>query len=143
MPEAIPMSEVLRGAESAPSVQRRALVVEDDSAIRSLVIAVLRRQGFAVDAVGNGRDALALLGEDGYSILVLDLTMPEMNGVELIEYLRQRDPRTLRRIVVITASVHRTRPDLPPEICQVLTKPFDLSDLHAAIESCAMDVDAE
>jgi CheY-like chemotaxis protein len=143
MSEAILTSEVLREAESAPSLERRALVVEDDPSIRSLVIAVLRRQGFAVDAVGNGREALALLGEDAYSIFVFDLTMPEMNGVELIEYLRHRDPRTLRRIVVITASVHRTRPDLPPEICQVLTKPFDLTDLHAAIESCATDVDAE
>jgi CheY-like chemotaxis protein len=143
MSEAILMSEVLREAESAPSVQRRALVVEDDPSIRSLVIAVLRRQGFAVDAVGNGREALALLGEDAYSIFVFDLTMPEMNGVELIDHLRTRDARTLRRIVVITASVHRTRPDLPPEICQVLTKPFDLTDLHAAIESCAADVDPE
>jgi CheY-like chemotaxis protein len=142
MSEVISTPEVSRDAQSLRSAERRALVVEDDLAIRLLVSAVLRREGFVVDPAVNGREALALLGDRTYAVIVLDLTMPEIDGVQLLESLRRRDERMLRRVVVMTAAVHRARPELPPEICHVLTKPFDLADFYAAITSCAADADA-
>ncbi len=123
----------------AGSDDRRVLVVEDDPAIRSLVLAVLRREGFTVDAAVNGREALALLDERAYALMVLDLTMPEMNGVELIDAIRRRDARMLRNVLVVTASVAGVRPDLPAEICHILTKPFELAEFHAAVASCVTE----
>jgi CheY-like chemotaxis protein len=142
MPQAILIPDASRALRPAASPQRRALVVEDDPAIRSLVLAVLRREGFVVDAAVNGRESLALLAERSYALMVLDLTMPEMNGVELIAYLRQRDARILSNVLVITASVAGTRPDLPDEICHILTKPFELTAFQAAVASCAAEVAA-
>jgi len=129
--------------EEAPvhSTERRALVAEDDLAIRSLITKVLGREGFTVDAVQNGREALTLLAERAYAVIVLDLAMPLVNGVELLEYLRRRDARSLRRVVIITASVPVVRPALPADICSILTKPFDLADFQAAVARCLAEVD--
>lgn len=114
MSEVILTPEVSRDAQPLRSTERRALVVEDDLAIRSLVSAVLRREGFVVDPAVNGREALALLGDRTYAVIVLDLTMPDINGVELLESLRRRDERMLRRVVVMTAAVLRAVPSCPP-----------------------------
>ncbi len=117
---------------------RRALVVEDDAAIRQLAAAVLRRERFAVDEACNGREALARLAqESAYEIVLLDVTMPEMGGIELIEHVRERVPTTLRRIIIITASLH-IRHLFPEGICKVVTKPFELADLIHAVHECAV-----
>jgi CheY-like chemotaxis protein len=105
-------------------------------------VTVLRREGFIIDAAVNGRDALALLAERAYAIIILDLAMPEMNGVQLLEYLRHRDAQTLRRVLVITASIPRVRPELPADVCHILTKPFDLSEFQAAVARCVADLDS-
>jgi len=117
---------------------RRALVVEDDKAIRTLAINVLHRVGFVVDGASDGREALRLVGADNpYAVIILDLMMPELNGLEVIDELRVRDPRLLDRIVVITAAVQIAHRGLPAELCRVLLKPFDLAEFQAAVIACA------
>jgi len=133
--------EALREGRSDLAAEPRALVADDDLAIRSLVTKVLRREGFTVDTAENGREALALLAERSYALIVLDLVMPQVSGVEILEYLRHRDARTLRRVVIITASVPRVRPELPADICHILTKPFDLGDFQAAVARCLAEGD--
>lgn len=114
----------------------RGLVVEDDDAIRFLTAQILRREGFAVDEGTNGREALALLSDREYDVVLLDLAMPEMNGLDVLDHVSRRMPQLLRRIIVITASLHLLRAGLPDGVCRVLTKPFDLGELTAAIGDC-------
>lgn len=114
----------------------RALVVEDDVAIRSLIAHLLRRDGFVVDVAAHGRAALELMGDGEYEIILLDLAMPEMNGMELLEHLRQRRSPALRRIIVMTASLHLLRELPTDELCRVVTKPFAVEDLRSAIADC-------
>jgi CheY-like chemotaxis protein len=142
MSEAILTPVLSREETPTHSAERRALVVDDDSGIRTLVVTVLRREGFTIDAAVNGRDALTLLAERAYAIIILDLAMPGMNGVQLLEYLRHRDAQTLRRVLVITASIPRVRPELPPDVCHILTKPFDLSEFQAAVARCVAELDS-
>lgn len=115
----------------------RALIVEDDPAIRALTAAVLRREGFVVDLATNGREAMPLLRQSHHDVIVLDLSMPEMSGIELLEYLGHSAPQTLRRVVVMTAAVHSVQHGLPHDICRIITKPFELTDFVAAVDGCS------
>ena len=137
MSHAFATPELSDQEKAARSIERRALVVEDDPGTRSLVSTVLVREGFTVDAAENGRDGLTLLCEGSYSVIVLDLTLPEIQGSDLLAYLLHRDARTLRRVIVMTASILNNRPELPAEVGHVLTKPFELADFHAAVAACA------
>jgi CheY-like chemotaxis protein len=115
---------------------RDALVVDDDAPTRALVAHLLQRDGFRVDTAADGAEALPLLRGRGYEVIVLDLAMPGMNGMELLEHLRHRMPAALRRIVVVTASLHLLRHGFPEDICRVITKPFTLDQFRAAIIDC-------
>jgi hypothetical protein len=80
--------EALRGARSAASV----LVVDDDDSIRNLFQIVLTGGGYEVVAARNGREALVLLRERRFNVLVTDLVMPEGEGIETIRTLRKEQP---------------------------------------------------
>ena len=67
---------------------RRALIVEDDPAIRKLVDKLLVRSGIEVDSARDGKQAIEKIRHVHYSVLVLDLMVPEINGFEIIEYIK-------------------------------------------------------
>src|SRR5688500_2342024 len=117
---------------------RRALIVEDDGAIRLLAARILRRDGFSVDEAVNGREALArLMAGDSFDIVLLDLMMRDMSGVELIAYLREHVPDMLERIVVMTADIRALRGHDLDGIAHVLLKPFDVTALVTAVRDRA------
>src|SRR4051794_26941004 len=81
----------------------RVLVVEDDDAIRTLLVAALRREPFDVDSANDGAAALRLTRSCEYAVIVLDLMMPNVNGYEFLEAFRssRNAPRSV--IIVVTA----------------------------------------
>lgn len=115
----------------------RVLVVDDDPAIRRLITATLRREGYEFIEAANGREALDRMHDDHPDCVVLDLMMPVLSGWDV---LRQRlnDPE-LTKIPVIIVSANR-EPDLlkvmDQGICAFLPKPFDISALSALVKSC-------
>jgi CheY-like chemotaxis protein len=76
-----------------------------------------------VDTATNGREALALTAQHPYAVIVLDLMMPDINGLDVIEQLRSRDACMLPRVVVITAAVQLVRRASLAQVGQVLLKP--------------------
>lgn len=123
--------------ELAESSHRRALIVEDDDAIRALAAHLLRRDGFAVTQTANGREAVDFLnaGND-IDVIVLDLALPVLSGVEVVEYIRAHLPFLLNRIVIVTANVRAFHAKLPDGICQILVKPFDIHQFLEAVRAC-------
>jgi CheY-like chemotaxis protein len=81
----------------------RILVVDDDLSVRSVVGDTLRREGYEVDAVGNGRQTLAAFGKHRPDALVLDLEMPVMDGPTLVHTLRDRTKWGAVPLVVVSA----------------------------------------
>ena len=79
----------------------RLLVVEDDDTIRETVAEALEMEGFAVTAATNGRSAWDLLSRDSYDLVVLDLMLPGINGLDLCRQLRQGSTPPL--ILVVSA----------------------------------------
>ena len=115
--------------------EKRILVVEDDDAIRALLLTVLRRKGFKVDSCNNGASALERLNLCVYSVILLDLMMPVMNGYEFLERVdRMKLPRH-PLVIVLTAG--GTPRNLPSEIVAGLVrKPFDVELLLDTVTAC-------
>src|SRR5258708_14458315 len=70
------------------------LVVEDDDAIRALLIAALRREPFDVHAAMHGAQALNMTQATDYAVILLDLMMPTLNGIEFLEAFHQASPQS-------------------------------------------------
>jgi signal transduction histidine kinase/DNA-binding response OmpR family regulator len=79
------------------------LLVEDDPAIAEIYTRGISQAGFAVHHARNGVEALGMMDFNTYSLAVVDLMMPEMDGFELIEALEKRDPNKSMPIMVVTA----------------------------------------
>jgi adenylate cyclase len=90
-----------KGHAMCPS-QSFVLVVDDNAYLRILLSYLLEEQGYAVTMAENGRQALARLRAQHFDLLLLDITMPEMNGYQVLESLKT-DP-TLRHLPVIVIS---------------------------------------
>ena len=113
----------------------RILVVDDEEYITDLVSLGLRFVGFEVDVAADGRDALAKIASMHPDLVVLDIAMPEMDGIEVVQRLRRDGVRT--PVLFLTAR------DAPSDRVRGLhlgaddyiTKPFSLEELLARIEA--------
>ena len=122
---------------------RHLLIVDDDAGIRQLLVTFLRRYGFQSRQARNGREALDEMRAGNVDLVIMDLMMPEMSGLDVLRE-REKD-RSLRQIpiLVITAmNVHQAREDVAGKrVSAVLGKPFDLTALLAAVTSSLVGAD--
>ncbi|MDP9192186.1 MAG: response regulator [Acidobacteriota bacterium] len=122
-------------ADARPDVAKqsyRALVVEDDPAIRRLVEKLLARLGIAIDVAADGRIAIEKLRTNTYSVLILDLMIPELDGFEIIEFLKREKLRVPVAVVSAVSQQALTRLDLDI-VKLVISKPFDVGEFTKAI----------
>src|SRR6185295_18852164 len=90
----------------------RALVVEDDPAIRRLVEKLLTRLRIQIDTASDGRTAIDKLRKTHYSVLVLDLMVPELNGFEIIDVIKRENLKVPVAVVSAVSQQALTRLDL-------------------------------
>jgi|SRR6516164_5288481 two-component system response regulator (stage 0 sporulation protein F) len=111
------------------------LVVDDDEVLGRILSRVLQRQGHAIRRAESAAEALALAQEHSPHLVLIDLCLPDMDGVELARQLRRLDSEM--RLILMTAYPLRLRdqPSLALEFNQVLTKPLDLVGLRQAVGS--------
>jgi two-component system response regulator PilR (NtrC family) len=114
------------------SASRRALVVDDDAAIRILVKRILTRNGFEVDAVRDGAEAIEMLMRETYDVIALDLMMPRIDGFGVVKYLLDHQPELIAHVVVMTAFGAQALEKVCPPVARFLEKPFDVDRLLAA-----------
>lgn len=112
------------------------LVVDDDQSIRGMVRSVLSRQGFAVEVVESGNEAIARLNEQQYDAVVLDVMMNDGSGHDVLQTLAAQRP-DVKCVVIISASSPASIEAVAPANVQAkLRKPFDIQDLVHAIRNC-------
>jgi DNA-binding response OmpR family regulator len=118
----------------------RALVVEDDPAIRRLVEKLLTRQRVQIDVASDGRTAIDKLRSQRYSVLVLDLMVPELNGFEIIDFLKRE--KISVPVAVVSAVSQQALTNLDLDIVKlVISKPFDVDEFSKAILSLCAEAD--
>jgi len=117
----------------------KVLVVEDDDAIRALLLAALRREPFDVHAAPNGAEALNLTQTTDYAVILLDLMMPKLNGHQFLEAFQQAQPKTRTVVFVMTAfddvMVRHVAPGL---VHGIVRKPFDVPQLVSMIREVVL-----
>jgi DNA-binding response OmpR family regulator len=122
------------------STKPAVLIVEDDPAIRRLVTAVLKREGYEVEVAGDGLEAVLKLGVREYDVIILDLMMPNLDGFTFMSTMAEHDPERLQRIIVTSAaSPGVIKERMKGQPFALLPKPFDLEDLVARVRDCASD----
>jgi two-component system, cell cycle response regulator CpdR len=111
----------------------RILLAEDDDVMRQYLTRALERSGYGVTAVDRGTDALPLLEAEQFDLLLTDIVMPEMDGIELAQRCAEIAPDT--RVMFITgfAAVTLKAGKAMPQ-ARVLSKPFHLRDLVLEID---------
>ena len=118
--------------EAPTDAEYSALIVEDDPAIRRLVGKLLGRHGIAYDTVSNGRDAIEALRSRHYSVLVLDLMVPEANGFEIIDVIKREHLNV--PVAVVSAVSQQALTNLDLDVVKlVISKPFDVDEFSKAI----------
>jgi DNA-binding response OmpR family regulator len=110
----------------------RALIVEDDPAIRRLVEKLLTRHHVAIDTANDGKQAIEQLRSTRYSVVVLDLMVPELNGFEVIDFMKRENVHTPVAVVSAVSQQALTRLDLDI-VKLVISKPFDVDEFTRAI----------
>lgn len=114
-------------------MQKRILLAEDDQAMRTYLERALVKAGYHVDAVDRGTEAVPLLETQGYDLLLSDIVMPEMDGIELAQRCNEISPQTkvmfITGFAAVTLKASREQPQ-----AKVLSKPFHLRDLVLEVE---------
>lgn len=113
----------------------RILVVEDDEKIASFIVKGLKQNGYAVDHSPEGEQAFALAKTVAYDAAVVDLMLPKLDGIKLIEQLRASGVRTPVLILSAKASVDDRVKGLQAGGDDYLTKPFAFSELLARVQA--------
>jgi signal transduction histidine kinase/CheY-like chemotaxis protein len=117
----------------------RVLLAEDNPVNQTLVVRLLEKQGHAVAVAGNGREALAALERESFDVVLMDVEMPEMDGLEATALIRRREARggasatPGRRIPIVAMTAYALKGDrercLEAGMDAYLSKPVDLAEL--------------
>jgi two-component system OmpR family response regulator len=113
----------------------RILVVEDDNKIASFIVKGLKQAGYAVDRCADGEEALVFAESTAYDAAVVDVMLPKLDGLSLVQRLRGRKIRTPVIILSAKASVDDRVKGLEAGADDYLTKPFAFSELSARVQA--------
>ena len=116
--------------------ERSILLVEDNPVNQKMALLMLKKLGYRADKASNGREALAALEAKSYDLILMDVQMPEMDGLEATREIRRRWPSRSLKIVALTAHAIAGAKEkcLQAGMDDYLCKPIDLDDLRAAVE---------
>ena len=111
------------------------LFAEDETDLREVVTAYLEYQGYHVDAVSNGREAAEKAATDAYDAMVMDIMMPEMDGVSAMRQIRESGNMTPAIFLTAKAEVADRVEGLDAGADDYLTKPFAMEELSARLRA--------
>jgi CheY-like chemotaxis protein len=114
----------------------KALIVEDEAVTRALLVQLMQSLDCDIDVAVDGVAALEQLRANPYDIVLLDIVLPKMSGIEVMEALRRDRPRVLGCIIVVTGLDIREIRSLFPAVHETLPKPVLPSRLREAVRSC-------
>jgi len=110
------------------------LVADDEESMRWVLSKALKRKGFTVDLAQDGRQALAMIQENIYDLAILDIKMPGMSGLDLLDRIRETRGDLLVVIMTAEASMKNAVEAMKRGAYDYITKPFDLDVIDAIVE---------
>ncbi|GEM_PF-2340571 len=125
----------------SPIAGSRILVVDDEASIRDALTYILSAKGFNVTAAGDGVEALEVFSREKFSLAIVDIKMPGMNGIELFKHIREKHPDLKDRVIFLTGDVFSedVKDFLKDTGCPCLTKPFEVNELVSLVSRILRD----
>ncbi len=121
-------------SQSVERHMQRILLAEDDHSLRRFLVGALERAGYAVIAFANGAEAYERLKEEPFTLLLTDIVMPEMDGIELARRASQLDPDIKIMFITGFAAVTLNTEGTRERAATVLSKPFHLRQLVTEVD---------
>ena len=116
------------------ALTRRILLAEDDNDMRRFLVRALEQAGYQVASFDNGLAAYNRLREEPFELLLTDIVMPEMDGIELARRATELDPDIKVMFITGFAAVALNPDSEAPKDAKILSKPFHLKDLVHEVE---------
>jgi DNA-binding NtrC family response regulator len=113
--------------------KHRILIVDDDVTIRSTMIAILEDEGYIVDSAANGKEAIKKTQEQIYNLALLDIRLPDMEGVELLKLMKDSVPRMRKIMVTGFPSLQNAVEAVNRNADAYLIKPVDIDQLLTTV----------
>ncbi len=111
----------------------RILLVEDNQALSDGLAAIMRGSGYVVDAVGDGASAEAAAAAESYDLVILDLNLPEMDGLDVLRAMRARQNKAAVMILTARGTPEERVKGLDLGADDYMIKPFDVSEFEARV----------
>ncbi len=112
----------------------RILVVDDDETIRTTMKVILQDEGYTVDLAATGKEAIQKTQENAYNLALLDIRLPDIEGVELLKLLKDNVPRTRKIMVTGYPSKQNAITALNKNADEYLLKPVDVEKLLKTVK---------
>ncbi len=112
---------------------QRILVVDDEPFAREMMQEILEREGYQVVALGSAQEALHQGGEEPFDLLLADIVMPQMGGLELVREFQEISPDTVPLLITGYASIETAQAAMRQGVYDYIVKPFEKSELCAAV----------
>jgi len=116
------------------------LIADDDKAFRALLWETLKTPAREIRLAANGREALDILKEKRFDLLITDIRMPEMGGIELLKAAKRLQPHLLVIIITGYASLETAIQALKEGAYDYIRKPFNLEELKVSVENACVRV---
>lgn len=130
-----PKTKALKKPRKKTLGKAHLLVVDDEPDFAKMIQKTLVQSGFRVDAATSATQAIALQRKYAYDLALVDMRMPEMTGLELLQYLKIRDKKIFVIIMTAYGSISVGIESLKKGACDYLTKPFKSKVLKEKVES--------
>jgi DNA-binding NtrC family response regulator len=111
----------------------RILVVDDECSVCQALVMGFASHEFTVDVASNGRSAIQLACPGKYDVLIADLGLPDMNGMEVIERIKERHPEIIPIVITAHSTEESYRQARQNGVAQFLEKPFTLKAIKTAV----------
>jgi two-component system, NtrC family, response regulator PilR len=111
------------------------LVVDDEQSLREVLSIMLKRTGYAVTSVADGEEAIELLNRDIFDLVITDLRMPKIDGLEVLRAAKSASPETVVLIITAFASADSAVEAMKQGAYDYLTKPFQVDEVQLIIRN--------
>jgi len=116
------------------SPTHRILIVDDEDDLRELLSHVLSTQGYEIQSAANGEEAISTLQEEKFDMALLDIQMPKINGIQVLQFINEHTPST--RVIMLTGYADLKNAMEAKEFGarDFISKPYKLDDILSTIQ---------
>src|SRR5512143_1301621 len=111
------------------------LIIDDEATLRESLGRLLTREGYAVTTAGSGEDALRLMGETGFDLVISDIFLPGMDGIEVLRNIKDKNPEQLVVMITAFASLETAVEALRAGAYDYIMKPFIHDEIRLLVMS--------